>query len=210
MSSLSSPVTGSDDAFATAKRPALTRQERDLRRLTRASVLASFLLVGIGALATNVMKSDATTTPVESVESVESVATSAQAAPITSSDEFLVAVAGRRERSSLPILVMDESLQIGAQGWADALPGRGVAHDPAILDGITDDWQKVAELVSSGPSFDAASKALLAKTAGLSPLDDPNVTAIGIGSQVDGDSTILVVRLLRMPPTGDVGVQMGF
>jgi hypothetical protein len=182
----------------------MTRQDRDLRRLTRASVLASFLLVAMGALAATAMKSDATTRP------VESVSPRAQGTPIATPEEFLVAVAGRREQSSLPILVMDQSLQTSAQGWADALPGRGVGHDPAILDGITDDWQQVAELVSSGPSFDAASKALLSKAAGSSPLDDPKVTAIGVGNQVDGDTTLLVVRLLRMPPTGDVGVQMGF
>ena len=204
MSSVSSPISG-------VSRPAMTRQERDLRRLTRASVLVSFLLVGVGALVSRAMTASVTTRERHTTQSaIAAVAAVSQAPPITSSDEFLSAVAGRRERTSLPILVSDPSLQTSAQGWADALPGRGIGHDPAILDGITDDWQQVAELVSSGPSFDAASRALLAKTAGTSPLDDPTVTAIGIGNQVDGDTTILVVRLLRMPPTGDVGVQMGF
>ncbi len=201
MSSFSSPISG-------VSRPAMTRDERDLRRLTRASVLVSFLLVGVGALVSQTMTKGVTTRDRQTIQST--AAAVAVVAPITSTDEFQSAVAARREQSSLPILVSDPSLQTSAQGWADALPGRGIGHDPAILDGITDDWQQVAELVSSGPSFDAASRALLAKAAGTSPLDDRNVTAIGIGTQVDGDTTILVVRLLRMPPSGDVGVQMGF
>ena len=208
MSLLSSPISGADDTLAGISRPAMTRQERDLRRLTRASVLASFLLVGVGALVSQTMTSGVTTGKRSTTQSASALSLSAS--PITSSEEFLTAVAGRRERSSLPILMSDPSLQTSAQGWADALPGRGIGHDPAILDGITDNWQQVAELVSSGPSFDAASRALLTKTAGASPLDDPTVTAIGVGNQIDGDTTILVVRLLRMPPSGDVGVQLGF
>ncbi len=138
------------------------------------------------------------------------VAAADGAAPISTADEFLAVVATRRERSSLPLLVNDPSLQTSAQGWADSLTGRGVGHDPQILDGVDDTWQQVAELVSSGPSFDAASRALLGKPAGASPLDDPAVTAFGLGSMVDGDTTVLVVRLLRTARTGEVDVQMGF
>ena len=135
----------------------MTRDERDLRRLTRASVLVSFLLVGVGALVSQTMTKGVTTRDRQTIQST--AAAVAVVAPITSTDEFQSAVAARREQSSLPILVSDPSLQTSAQGWADALPGRGIGHDPAILDGITDDWQQVAELVSSGPSFDAASRA---------------------------------------------------
>ena len=132
------------------------------------------------------------------------------AVPVTSTDELLVAIGKRRELASLPIISSDPSLTTSSQQWADGLAARGVGHDPAILDGITDDWQQVAELVSAGPSFDAASRMLLTKAAGTSPLDDAKVTSVGIGTRVEGATTFVVVRLLRLPPSGDVNVQMGF
>ncbi len=183
----------------------MTRDERDVRRFARAKVLATIMVVALGA-------GFAVTTQGSGRGNGSDTALTAQAvaAPITSPEEFLTAVATRRELSSLPLLVSDPSLQTSAQGWADNLAGRGVGHDPQILDGVADNWEQVAELVSSGPTFEAASRALLAKPAGTSPLDDPKVTAFGIGNRIEGNTTILVVRLLRTPTVGDVGVQMGF
>ena len=187
------------------RRATMTVEERDLRRLRRASIIATMLVssLGAGVAFTRGGSSPAPRTP-------SPVTAAADAGPITSSDEFLTAVAARRERSSLPLLVNDPSLETSAQGWANSLTGRGVGHDPQILDGVDDTWEQVAELVSSGPSFDAASRVLLSKAAGASALDDPSVTAFGLGSLVDGDTTVLVVRLLRTAPTGEVDVQMGF
>ncbi len=187
------------------RRATMTVGERDLRRLQRASIFATILVSSLGA---GVAVSRHSSNPGPRLTTPLTV--SAEAAPVTNSEEFLAAVARRRERSSLPLLVNDPSLQTSAQGWADSLIGRGVGHDPKILDGVDDRWEQVAELVSSGPSFDAAARALLAKPAGSSPLDDRQLTAFGLGSLVDGDATVLVVRLLRTAQTGDVGVQMGF
>ena len=187
------------------RRATMTVDERDARRLRRASIVAMFLVAALGAGVALTRNG-----PGQAPRPAAPVAAADPAAPITNGDEFLTAVASRRERSSLPLLVNDPSLQTSAQGWADSLTGRGVGHDPQILDGVDDTWEQVAELVSSGPSFDAASRALLGKTAGASPLDDPAVTAFGLGSLVDGDTTVLVVRLLRTAPTGEVDVQMGF
>lgn len=192
------------DSHAT-RRAVMNRDERDLRRLTRASILATILVVALGA---GVALARPRPRPADRPSPLFTA--QALAAPITSPDEFLASVGTRRELASLPVLSSDPSLQTSAQGWADSLAGRGVGHDPQILDGVADDWEQVAELVSSGPSFDAASRALLAKPAGTSPLDDPKVTAFGLGSRVDGGTTILVVRLLRTPTVGDVGVQLGF
>lgn len=187
------------------RRATMTVEERGLRRLRRASLVATLLVAALGAGAA-LSRGVANHGPPPATP----LAVSAEATPVTNSEEFLAAVAMRREGSSLPLLVNDPSLQTSAQGWADSLVGRGVGHDPQILDGVDDSWERVAELVSSGPSFDAATRALLAKPVGSSPFDDPQVTAFGLGSLVDGDSTLLVVRLLRTAQTGDVGVQMGF
>ena len=182
----------------------MTVDDCALRRLRRASIMATFLVAALGAgMAFTRAGSISAPRPTSSVAVAE-------ATPITNADEFLAAVATRREQSSLPLLANDPSLQTSSQGWADSLIGKGVGHDPKILDGVDDTWQEVAELVSSGPSFDAASRTLLRKALGASPLDDREVTAFGLGSLVDGDTTVLVVRLLRTAPTGEVGVQMGF
>lgn len=182
----------------------MTVDDCALRRLRRASIMATFLVAALGAgMAFTRASSISAPRPTSSVAAAE-------ATPITTADEFLAAVATRREQSSLPLLANDPSLQTSSQGWADSLIGKGVGHDPKILDGVDDTWQEVAELVSSGPSFDAASRALLRKAIGASPLDDRAVTAFGLGSLVDGDTTVLVVRLLRTAPTGEVAVQMGF
>ena len=187
------------------RRETMTVEERDFRRLRGASIIATILVASLGA---GVVFSRSGSSPAPRPTPYAEAA--AESGPITSSDEFLATVALRRERSSLPLLVNDPSLQTSAQGWADSLTGRGVGHDPKILDGVDDTWQQVAELVSSGPNFDAASRALLSKASGASPLDDPAVTAFGLGSLIDGDTTVVVVRLLRTASTGEVGVQMGF
>ncbi len=205
MRPISATVASRHGDTPAVRRVTMTVEERDLRRLRRASVIATILISALGAgVALNGGGSSPAPRPTRPVPAA------AEALPITNADEFLAAVATRRERSSLPLLVGDPSLQTSAQGWADRLTGRGVGHDPQILDGVDDTWEQVAELVSSGPSFDAASQALLRKAAGASPLDDPAVTAFGLGSLVDGDTTVLVVRLLRTAPTGEVDVQMGF
>lgn len=184
-------------------RVSMSSDARDARRLHRAKIVATMMVVSLGAGVALTQRSGGAERPT-------AVSAQSPAAPITSPEEFLAAVGTRRELASLPLLLSDPSLQTSAQGWADNLAGRGVGHDPQILDGVADNWEQVAELVSSGPSFEAASRALLAKPAGSSPLDDPKVTAFGLGNRVDGDTTILVVRLLRTPNVGDVGVQMGF
>ena len=205
MRPISATVASRHGDPTSVRRATMTGEERDLRRLRRASIFATFLVAALGAGAALARigsnPGPRPTTP---------LAVSGEAIPVTNSEEFLAAVATRREKSSLPLLVNEPSLQTSAQRWADSLGGRGVGHDPQILDGVDDSWALVAELVSSGPSFDAATRALLAKPVGSSPLDDPQVTAFGLGSLVDGDSTVLVVRLLRTAQTGEVGVQMGF
>lgn len=204
---MSATVASRHGDSESSTRVAMTRDsERAARRFSQASILATLLAVSLGAGV--VMTRGGATAP----RPPEKPSVSAQAigTPITNGDEFLTAVAARRELASVPLLVSDPSLQLSAQGWADELAGRGVGHDPEILDGVDDGWEQVAELVSSGPSFDAASRALLSKPSGASPLDDPTVTAFGVGNRVEGDTTTLVVRLLRTKPTGDVGVQMGF
>ena len=203
MRPISATVTSRLGDSRPVRRETMTVDERDLRRLRRASIIATMLICSLGAGA-------ALTRGGSAPRPSAPVAAAAEAGPITNSDEFLDAVAARRERASLPLLVNDPSLQTSAQGWANSLTGRGVGHDPQILDGVDDTWEQVAELVSSGPSFDAASRALLNKAVGASPLDDATVTAFGLGNLVDGDTTVLVVRLLRTAPTGEVDVQMGF
>ena len=184
-------------------------ENSDLRRFSRGAILASFAMAALGAaFALRGIASDPATSSPRS--QVAEAASSPAAVPVTSTDDLLVAIGRRRELASLPIISSDPSLTTSSQQWADGLAARGVGHDPAILDGITDDWQQVAELVSAGPSFDAASRMLLAKAAGTSPLDDAKVTSVGIGTRVEGATTFVVVRLLRLPPSGDVNVQMGF
>lgn len=185
----------------------------DLRRFSRGAILASFAMAALGAaFALRGNTADPVTGSPRSqvAEAASNPAANPVAVPITSTDELLVAIGKRRELASLPIISADPSLTTSSQQWADGLAARGVGHDPAILDGITDDWQQVAELVSAGPSFEAASRMLLTKAAGTSPLDDAKVTSVGIGTRVEGATTFVVVRLLRLPPSGDVNVQMGF
>ncbi len=181
----------------------------DLRRFSRGAILASFTMAALGAaFALRGTTSDPVTGSPRSP--VAEAAADAVGIPVTNTDELLTAIGKRRELASLPIISSDPSLTTSSQQWADGLAGRGVGHDPAILDGITDDWQQVSELVSAGPSFDAASRMLLTKAGGTSPLDDAKVTSVGIGTRVEGATTFVVVRLLRLPPSGDVNVQMGF
>ncbi len=205
MRQVSATVASRHGDSRSVRRAAMTAEERDHRRLKQASIIATLLIASLGAGAALALDGSG-----RGPSPMERVAASADATPITDPEQFLAAVATRRESSSLPLLVNDPSLQTSAQGWANSLVGRGVGHDPQILDGVDDGWTEVAELVSSGPSFDAASRALFAKPIGASPLDDPQATAFGLGSLIDGDSTVLVVRLLRTAQTGEVGVQMGF
>ena len=182
----------------------MSATDGDLKRFARAAILASFAMAAIGVGVTVLPSSD---DPGGRPRSVQ-----AQAAPasVNNPEELLAAIGRRRERATLPFLQDDPSLKTSSQQWADGLAARGVGHDPAILDGITDNWQQVSELVSAGPSFAAASNALLAKAAGTSLLDDAKVTSVGIGNHVEGSTTFIVVRLLRLPATSDVNVQMGF
>lgn len=178
-------------------------QGNDFHRFARAGILASFAMVVLGAACALRVTSSAplSRTPTSPV---------AAEASLSGTDDLLAAIGQRRELASLPILTSDPSLTTSSQQWADTLAAQGVGHDPAILDGISDDWQKVSELVSAGPSFATASRMLLAKAAGTSPLDDANVTSIGIGQRVEGGTTFVVVRLLRLPPVVAVDVKMGF
>ena len=186
-----------------AARPEMRGRESDVRRFARGAILASLAMAALG-LAVATLPSDRTSpAPTRQAQAASSdVANNA--------DELLTAIGRRREVASLPILQADPTLQTSSQQWADGLASRGVGHDPAILDGITDNWQQVSELVSAGPSFATASRALLNKAAGTSPLDDAKVTSIGIGQHVEGATTFVVVRLLRLPSTSEVNVQMGF
>lgn len=192
-------------ASATPTRPVMRSGDSDLRRLRTCSILASFAVAVFAAgFALRGPHADATPTPPTSRSAASTNGV------VTTPDDLVAAIAHRRELASLPIIAVDSSLQTSAQGWADSLAGHGLSHDPALLDGISDDWQKVAELVSSGPNLTAAAHALLGKPAGSSPLDDPKITTIGIGSRVDGATTYLVIRLLKMPSQSAVEVQMGF
>ena len=198
------PTGPSQERVQFAARPSMNAPDGDLKRFARAAILASFAMAAIGVGITVLPSSN------DPGERPRSVQAQAATESVNNPEELLAAIGRRRELATLPILADDPSLKTSSQQWADGLAARGVGHDPAILDGITDNWQQVSELVSAGPTFAAASNALLAKAAGTSPLDDAKVTSVGIGNHVEGSTTFVVVRLLRLPPTSDVNVQMGF
>ena len=179
------------------------RRNGDVHRFARAAIFASFAMAALGTV--SALRVSTSTPPARMPRSPVAAEGS-----LRSTDDLLAAIGRRRELASLPMLTPDPSLTTSSQQWADALAAQGVGHDPAILDGISDDWQEVSELVSAGPSFATASRMLLTKAAGTSPLDDARATSIGIGQRVEGATTFVVVRLVRLPTVGAVDAQTGF
>lgn len=176
------PTGPSQERVQVAARPSMDAADGDLKRFARAAILASFAMAAIGVGITVLPSSN---DPGLRPRSVQAQGATESTGSVNNPEELLAAIGRRRELATLPFLQDDPSLKTSSQQWADGLAARGVGHDPA-------------------------SNALLSKAAGTSPLDDAKVTSVGIGNHVEGSTTFVVVRLLRLPPTSDVNVQMGF
>jgi hypothetical protein len=170
------------------------QRQGDLQRLRRGSILASFMLVTLGGALVLRVGDSAPPSP-------QRPQNTAQFGEFGGTADIVGAFSARRVEAKLPPVENNPSLETSAQRWADNLEPRGVGHDPNMLDGIDDNWQQVSELVSAGPSLEAAATALFQKPAGKSVLDDPTVNGVGVGWAAKGPTTYLVVRLIRSAPT---------
>ena len=123
---------------------------------------------------------------------VLAVAGPAQAA---SAEESKVLALTNQVRASagVPALAWDEEMASTARAWAAKMAGDGIiSHNPNYTRGITGNWAKASENVGQGPDIDTVHRALVASHSHYVNMTDTEVTSVGVGVVVSGNTVFIV------------------
>jgi hypothetical protein len=123
---------------------------------------------------------------------VLAVAGPAQAA---SAEESKVVALTNQVRASVgvPALAWDEEMARTARAWAAKMAADGIiSHNPTYTRGITGSWTKASENVGQGPDIDTIHRALVASHSHYVNMTDTEVTSVGVGVVVSGNTVFIV------------------
>lgn len=108
-----------------------------------------------------------------------------------------------RAQRGLRPLVVDPSLQTGAQRWSEAMANAGqISHDPNPGAGVTIPYETIDESVAYGPNTDHIINGLVNDPPHLELMIKPGHTLIGVGVTWRGNTQYAVHRYLTPARTG--------
>jgi uncharacterized protein YkwD len=113
---------------------------------------------------------------------------------IATFDDVISSLNAHRSSSNLPPLLLDEQLQLGAQGWAQTLSENGNVRNDQSLRSLLEERPSVGEFVVAAPNLALAYQRLTANPAQHAQLLGTTTRNVGVGAQTTGNKTYLVIR----------------
>jgi hypothetical protein len=108
--------------------------------------------------------------------------------------DVVVALNGARDRANAAAVAVDAQLELGAQGWASNVAENGSVRTDRSLRALLNNRQAVGEFVVAAPSLSTAYERLMANRVQEAQLLGSSLDTVGVGVQVVGGKTYLVIR----------------
>ena len=131
------------------------------------------------------------------------LATSGPAQAASSAESQVMALTNSLRASvGAPALSFDESLAQVSRNWAAQMAANGtISHNPSLAKQVSG-WTKLSENVGMGPNIQAIHDALVASRSHYVNMVDTEVTRMGVGVVVSGNTVFLVQNFIK--PAGAV------
>ena len=124
-----------------------------------------------------------------------------------SADELKVHALANSLRASVgaPAVTYDETLASVARAWASKMAASGtISHNPDLPKQVSN-WIRVTENVGMGPNIETIHNALVASPSHYANLVDREVTIMGVGVVVSGNTVFLVQNFMKPSGTATAG-----